>query len=57
MADARHVLVVEEDADVRSLIVDLLERANYRVSQAGDGRTGLRFFHELRPLDTGIHLR
>lgn len=49
MTDARHVLVVEDDEDVRSLIVDLLERANYRVSKAGDGRSGLRLFHELRP--------
>ncbi len=49
MANARHVLVVEDDADVRSLVVDLLERAGYRVSQAGDGRTGLRIFHERRP--------
>lgn len=40
---------MEDDADVRSLVVDLLERAGYRVSQAGDGRTGLRIFHERRP--------
>lgn len=49
MASAQHVLVVEDDEDVRLLIADLLERANYRVSEAGDGRTGLRLFHERRP--------
>jgi DNA-binding response OmpR family regulator len=49
MADARHVLVVEDDTDVRSLIVDLLQRAGYRASDAGDGRAGLRLFHERRP--------
>lgn len=49
MATVRHVLVVEDDEDVRSLIVDLLERANYIVSKAGDGRSGLRSFHEHRP--------
>ncbi|MGN6372948.1 MAG: response regulator transcription factor [Solirubrobacteraceae bacterium] len=49
MADAWRVLVVEDDEDVRALVVELLERAGYRVRSAGDGRSGLRLFHELRP--------
>jgi DNA-binding response OmpR family regulator len=49
MSTAHHVLVVEDDEDVRALVVDLLERAHYDVSCAGDGRAGLRLFHEKRP--------
>lgn len=40
---------MEDDEDVRALVVELLERAGYRVRSAGDGRSGLRLFHELRP--------
>lgn len=47
--DHRRVLVVEDDSDVRALIVELLERAGLHVSSAEDGRSGLRVFHERRP--------
>ena len=40
---------MEDDEDVRALVVELLERAGYRVRGVGDGRTGLRLFHELHP--------
>lgn len=40
---------MEDDEDVRALVVELLDRAGFRVHSAGDGRTGLRLFHELRP--------
>lgn len=40
---------MEDEEDVRSLVVELLERAGYRVNSAGDGRAGLRLFHEHRP--------
>lgn len=46
---AHRVLVVEDDGDVRSLVVDLLERAQYDVSCAGDGRAGVQQFHQDRP--------
>lgn len=46
---AHHVLVVEDDDDVRELVVDLLERADYVVSSAEDGRAGLQQFHQSRP--------
>lgn len=49
VVEAGRVLVMEDDDDVRALVVELLDRAGFRVHSAGDGRTGLRLFHELRP--------
>ena len=43
------VLVIDDEADVRGLVRDLLERAGYDVSDAADGREGLRSFFESRP--------
>ena len=43
------VLVVEDDADIRGLLKDLLERRSYHVLEAGDGRAALRLFHEQQP--------
>jgi CheY-like chemotaxis protein len=36
-----HILVVEDDPDIRESIVEVLEDAGYRVSAAGDGRQAL----------------
>jgi len=35
-------LVVDDDADVRGLVVELLSRAGYTVAEAPDGRAGVR---------------
>jgi PAS domain S-box-containing protein len=35
------ILVIDDDPDVRAFIVTTLEENGYRVSEAGDGRTGL----------------
>ena len=43
------VLVVDDDADVRTLVVGLLERAGYEVNEASDGRDGLRAVFSDRP--------
>ncbi|MBV8258451.1 MAG: response regulator transcription factor [Actinobacteria bacterium] len=48
MNDAR-ILVVDDDADIRTLVRTLLERAGATVYEAGDGRSGLREFHSHRP--------
>src|SRR5438270_8324971 len=45
----RRVLVVDDEADVRELLRELLERAGYEVREAPDGRSGLRAFHETSP--------
>jgi DNA-binding response OmpR family regulator len=41
MAGSR-ILVVDDDDDIRGLVRTLLERAGYEVSDASDGREGLR---------------
>jgi DNA-binding response OmpR family regulator len=48
MNDAR-VLVIDDDEDIRSLVVELLRRAGYKVEEADDGRAGLRAFHQSPP--------
>src|SRR5437762_3251843 len=47
--NAPRVLVVDDDADIRALVVELLERAGLDVDQASDGRAGLRAFHQSPP--------
>ncbi|AQH05072.1 hybrid sensor histidine kinase/response regulator (plasmid) [Burkholderia sp. KK1] len=39
--EGRHVLVVEDDEDVRSMLVECLQAFGYTVSQARDGVSGL----------------
>jgi len=43
------VLVVDDDADIRALVRELLERAGYDVIDAPDGNEGLRLFYERQP--------
>jgi DNA-binding response OmpR family regulator len=43
------VLVVDDEADIRGLLRDLLERAGHDVVEAPDGREGLRLFHAEQP--------
>src|SRR5215213_4861290 len=51
--NAPRVLVIDDDEDIRGLVVELLERAGLEVEQAPDGRAGLRAFHG-RPADLVI---
>jgi DNA-binding response OmpR family regulator len=52
------ILVIEDDPDIRGLVVALVERAGMRTREAADGRTGVRTFFEHRPdlvvLDLGL---
>lgn len=48
MSDFR-VLVIDDDADIGSLVVTLLERAGIAARHAANGRDGLREFHSWRP--------
>jgi DNA-binding response OmpR family regulator len=43
------VLIVEDDAELSSMLAFNLERSGYRVAQARDGNDGLRLARELRP--------
>ena len=55
---AATILVIEDDPDIRGLVVALVERAGMRAREAADGRTGVRTFFEARPdlvvLDIGL---
>jgi DNA-binding response OmpR family regulator len=44
-----NVLVVDDDADIRSLVRTLLEKEGATVFEAADGRTALREFHARNP--------
>jgi DNA-binding response OmpR family regulator len=44
-----HILVVDDDADVRALIAEFLTRAGYAVATASDGRAGLRALYASPP--------
>ena len=43
------VLVVDDDADVRALVSELLTRAGYEVSEAPNGREALKSLFDERP--------
>ena len=43
------VLVVDDDGDVRALVVELLTRSGYDVSEAPNGREALKLLYEQRP--------
>ena len=43
------MLVVDDDADIRRLVAELLRRAGHDVVEAENGRAGLRAFHSSAP--------
>lgn len=43
------ILVVDDEADIRTLLRSLLERAGYIVEEAADGRAGVRSFYAAAP--------
>src|SRR5260370_8641591 len=49
MSEAARVLVIDDDDDIRGLVVTLLQRAGVTVHAAPNGREGLREFHAWRP--------
>jgi DNA-binding response OmpR family regulator len=52
------VLVVEDDGDIALGLRVVLGQAGYEVAEAGDGRSAMRVFHDVRPdlvvLDVGL---
>ncbi len=49
MAARARILVVDDEADIRALLVELLGRAGFEVDVAPDGRSGLRRLYESPP--------
>ena len=49
MSDAVRILVVDDDADIRLLLRELLERASFDVDEADSGRAALRSLHSSPP--------
>lgn len=47
--ESRHVLVVEDDRDIRESVVEVLEDADYTVSAAADGRQALELLEAASP--------
>ena len=44
-----HILVVEDDQDIRESVVEVLEDEGYQVSAAADGREALERLHGAEP--------
>jgi DNA-binding response OmpR family regulator len=44
------ILIADDDADIRRLVVTMLERAGHRVLEAADGREALRLLYAQRPM-------
>lgn len=49
MADAKHILVAEDDSSIRMGLVDILEGEGYRVTVAENGEEALESFHSETP--------
>jgi signal transduction histidine kinase len=47
--DARHILVIEDDEDVREMLVECLEVLGYKVTHAQDGASGLSRLNTDKP--------
>ena len=45
----RHILVVDDDPDIRGLVRELLDRRGFAVSEASGGQQALRTFYAERP--------
>jgi DNA-binding response OmpR family regulator len=43
------LLVIDDDADIRNLLRELLERAGYEVAESSNGRDGLRTLYSISP--------
>jgi two-component system, OmpR family, response regulator len=51
MGQPKHILVVDDDGDVRDVIVALLEKNNFRVSSAASGSLMRDFLQTADPVD------
>lgn len=49
MAEQKKILVVEDDTDMRGILVDRLGSSNYKVFQAGDGEEAVALIVDQKP--------
>ena len=42
----RRILVIDDDVEFRQMLAKMLERAGYEVTEAANGREGMRLFRE-----------
>lgn len=54
LSESPTAVVIEDDADIRELIIRILEQAGFRVHAAGDGDTGVDLVAETAPLVTTL---
>jgi two-component system OmpR family response regulator len=54
MDQSAHILVVDDDGDVRDVIVDILQDQNYRVSSAASGALMREFLETADAVDCVI---
>lgn len=47
--DRGHILIVEDETGIRAAVALILEMEGFRVSQAGDGRSGLSCVIDMAP--------
>ena len=47
---SKRVLIVEDEAVLRRIVADAVERAGYSVAVASDGEEGLRLFESEHPM-------
>lgn len=47
--DPNKILIVEDEADFRDMLKEVLEQAGYRVAAAGNGADGLALYRETAP--------
>ena len=47
------ILVIDDDAQIREMLRQMLEREGYEIAEASDGREGLKLYHE-EPADLVI---
>jgi DNA-binding response OmpR family regulator len=49
MTSTPHIVVIDDDAMVRTAVTRILESEGFQVALAGDGREGLRLMRSLQP--------
>jgi CheY-like chemotaxis protein len=54
MSATEHILVVDDDGDVRDVLVDILRDRGYRVSLAVDGPSMREFLQDDAPVDAVV---